>query len=86
MKLREVLKYLSFCEKIENVLRNQLIRYAFNKLMEFQQNSRDKEKEMLKKIILNVEKKRMLILKKYWDIWINQMKNENMKKKDKSKH
>ena len=72
--------YLSFCEKIENVLKNQWTRYAFDKLKQNKKRSKNEEKEILKKIVLNADKNRILIIKKYWDIWINQIENEKIKK------
>ena len=72
--------YLSFCEKIEKVLTDEMTRYALNKLKEYQKNSQVVDKNKLKGLVINADKRRIMNLQKYWEIWIKQIQNEKMKK------
>ena len=73
--------YLSFCEKIEKILTNKITRYAFDKLILYQKYSFANSKEdILKKLVFHANKRRITIIRKYWDKWIDFMNNEKLKK------
>ena len=73
--------YLSFCEKIEKILTNKITRYAFDKLILYQKYSFNNSKEdILKKLIFHANKRRIIILRKYWNKWIDFISNEKLKK------
>ena len=72
--------YLSFCEKIEKVLKNKMTRYAMDKLIDNQKKYQDAEKNKLKDVVLKVDKKRISILRNFWDNWIKKLLDEKNKK------
>ena len=72
--------YLSFCEKIEKVLKNKMTRYAMNKLIDNQKKYQDAEHNKLKGLILKADKKRISFLRNFWDNWIKKLTDEKNKK------
>ena len=73
--------YLSFCEKIEKIFTNKITKYALDKLILNHKYSLSNNKEdALKCIIFQADKRRITIIKKYWEIWINYVNNEKEKK------
>ena len=72
--------YLSFCEKIEKVLTDEMRRFALNKLKENQKNSQAADKNKLKVIVLKANQRRMTSLRNCWENWIKQIQNERQKK------
>ena len=73
--------YLSFCEKIEKIFTNKITKYALDKLILNHKYCLSNNKEdALKCLIFQAEKRRITIIKDYWDIWINYVNNEKEKK------
>ena len=72
--------YLSFCEKIEKVLTEKMTRYALDKLIMHQKSLQAIDKNKLKGLVIKADKKRLMILKKYWDYWIKILQYDKMKK------
>ena len=72
--------YLSFCEKIQKVLNDNMARYAFEKLKRLQKTSQDNDKEKLKIIVIKKDKRRISLLREYWEKWLKQLENDKMKK------
>ena len=73
--------YLSFCEKIEKILTNKITRYALDKLILYQKYSFANSKEdILKKLIFQANKRRIIIIRKYWNRWISYINNDKLKK------
>ena len=73
--------YLSFCEKIEKIFTNKITKYALDKLILNHKYCLSNNKEdALKCLIFQADKRRITIIKDYWDIWINYVNNEKEKK------
>ena len=73
--------YLSFCEKIEKILTEKITKYALDKLILYHKSSLANGKEdILKRLVFQIDKKRITTIKKYWDIWITYIYNEKQKK------
>ena len=73
--------YLSFCEKIEKILTEKITKYALDKLILYHKSSLANGKEdILKRLVFQIDKKRITIIKKYWDLWISYIYNEKQKK------
>ena len=77
--------YLSFCEKIQKVLKDEMIRYAFEKLKKLQKYFQDNSQEKLKIVVLKLDKRRLSLIRKMWDRWIKLIQNDKMKE-DKGKN
>ena len=77
--------YLSFCEKIQKVLKDEMIRYAFEKLKKLQKYSQDNSQEKLKIVVLKLDKRRLSLIRKMWERWIRLIQNDKMKE-DKGKN
>jgi len=72
--------YLSFCEKIEKIWNTKLTKYAFDILFFNQKDSRINNQEILKRLILASDKRRLNFIRKKWDIWIKKILLEKEKK------
>jgi len=77
--------YLSFCEKIQKVLKDEMLRYAFEKLKNLQKYSQENSQEKLKVVVLKMDKRRLSLIRKMWERWIKLIQNDKMKE-DKGKN
>ena len=72
--------YLSFFEKIEKIWNTKLTKYAFDILFFNQKDSRINNQEILKKLILASDKRRLNFIRKKWDKWKKKILLEKEKK------
>ena len=73
--------YLSFCERIQKVLIEKMMKYALNKLIQNQKKKQSLDKNKLKNVVLKCDKKRIKILEKAWNKWVLCIRTENLKNK-----